>query len=337
MRQVQILFGTLLLCCSLVSTSTLLYGQLRAQYTQYMLNNYVLNPGITGIEDYLDLKLSSRSQWVGIDGAPKTIYLTGHTSLGVGNGSSSKGGSTQPQGDFSAGLDTYGKYRRLRPHHGVGGSIIYDRIGPFVQAKVNASYAYHLWLSKSMKMSMGASAGLVRQSFRADDVTFHDNTDVVAVGRSSMRPDFSVGVWLYSKEFYVGAAASQVLGQDMATQEDASFRPHLFLTAAYKLNVSDELALIPSVLLKHIAPVPIALDVNARAVYANRVWIGASYRQGESFAGLAGVSLSHTFDVSYSYDFGTKAVSSVSSGSHELVVGVRLLNRKMAICPQNLW
>jgi type IX secretion system PorP/SprF family membrane protein len=58
-----------------------LQAQQRPHYTQYILNNYVLNPALTGIENYTDVKLSHRLQWAGLDGAPVTSYVTIHGPL----------------------------------------------------------------------------------------------------------------------------------------------------------------------------------------------------------------------------------------------------------------
>jgi type IX secretion system PorP/SprF family membrane protein len=62
-------------CCT---TSIASFGQQLPHYTQYMLNSYILNPAVAGIENYTDVKISHRHQWVGIDGAPVTTYLTIH-------------------------------------------------------------------------------------------------------------------------------------------------------------------------------------------------------------------------------------------------------------------
>jgi len=51
-------------------------GQAKPFYTQYVLNNYILNPAVTGIENYTDVKLDLRKQWVNIDGAPVTSYFS---------------------------------------------------------------------------------------------------------------------------------------------------------------------------------------------------------------------------------------------------------------------
>src|SRR6187551_2780704 len=58
------------------------FAQQRPQYTQYILNNYIINPALSGIENYTDVKISSRDQWVGLNGAPRTMYLTIHAPIG---------------------------------------------------------------------------------------------------------------------------------------------------------------------------------------------------------------------------------------------------------------
>ena len=47
-----------------------------------ILNNYILNPAVAGIENYKDVKLSYRNQWAGIDGAPVTTYFSIHGPIG---------------------------------------------------------------------------------------------------------------------------------------------------------------------------------------------------------------------------------------------------------------
>src|SRR5919112_1721208 len=56
-------------------------AQQRPHYTQYILNNFIINPAVAGIENYTDVKISHRHQWVGLDGAPVTTYLTIHGPL----------------------------------------------------------------------------------------------------------------------------------------------------------------------------------------------------------------------------------------------------------------
>lgn len=50
-------------------------AQQEPQYTQYMYNTLVVNPGYTGSTGNLEANLLHRTQWVGIDGAPQTQAL----------------------------------------------------------------------------------------------------------------------------------------------------------------------------------------------------------------------------------------------------------------------
>src|SRR3954469_22891785 len=57
-------------------------AQQRPQYTQYIFNNFILNPAISGIENYIDVKAGYRTQWEGLEGAPQTSYISIHAPLG---------------------------------------------------------------------------------------------------------------------------------------------------------------------------------------------------------------------------------------------------------------
>lgn len=71
---------------SVIITVCLSVAGVRAQqkphYTQYILNQYIINPAITGIENYVDIKASHRHQWVGLQDAPVTTYFTIHGAIG---------------------------------------------------------------------------------------------------------------------------------------------------------------------------------------------------------------------------------------------------------------
>src|SRR5215203_2739933 len=72
----------LLLAGFLVIISVVVQAQQRPHYTQYILNNYIINPAVAGIENYTDVKISHRHQWVGIQDAPVTTYFTIHKAIG---------------------------------------------------------------------------------------------------------------------------------------------------------------------------------------------------------------------------------------------------------------
>ena len=96
-----------------------LMGQQRPHYTQYILNNYILNPALSGIENYTDIKLSVRDQWVGLKGAPKTTYFSIQAPIGKSDYRTSSTSFEVP-GQNPRGRYYWENYTAAEPPHGIG-------------------------------------------------------------------------------------------------------------------------------------------------------------------------------------------------------------------------
>ncbi|MHA4915535.1 type IX secretion system membrane protein PorP/SprF, partial [Enterococcus faecium] len=70
--------------------------------------------------------------------------------------------------------------------------------------------------------------------------------------------------------------------------------PHLFLSAGYRIPISEDVSFLPSALIRYISPLPIGFDVNTKFQYQDLVWLGASYRHQDGFAAMFGINLSNT-------------------------------------------
>jgi type IX secretion system PorP/SprF family membrane protein len=311
------------------------------QFTQYVFNNFILNPAVAGIENYTDLKLGYRAQWSGLNGAPVTSFLSINAPIGSnfidGDATAfSSGGDINP----SSRLYTQ-NYQASEPHHGIGFTMLTDKAGQITQSKFAAVYAYHLGLAPRLNLSLGVSAGLSHLTFNSADVVLTNPLDPAIANISSpWKPDIGVGAWLYSADYYVGLSAQQLLKQNVfntstSTGEGSTTVPHFYLTAGTKLYASDDITFLPSVLVKQIKPVPLTYDVNLKASFRDKFWIGGSYRHNDSFAALAGFNLSSFINVGYSYDATTSALNTVSRGTHEIVIGIMLNNRYRVTCPQH--
>src|ERR1044071_3549713 len=99
------------------------FSQQRPHYTQYILNNYIINPAISGIENYTDVKISVRDQWIGLNGAPQTVYFTLHAPLGKSDYRTTATGYSVP-GENPRGRAYWENYTAAEPHHGIGFSVI---------------------------------------------------------------------------------------------------------------------------------------------------------------------------------------------------------------------
>lgn len=319
-------------------------AQQRPHYTQYILNNYILNPALSGIENYTDVKLSARDQWVGLNGAPRTMYLTIHAPIGKKDLKTSATSFEIP-GENPRGNAYWENYTASEPHHGIGLSIIDDKTGLYNRFSANVSYAYHIGLSPRTNMSAGFAAGFMKLSRDGAKSTFSngdpfDPAQGSATDVYKIRPDLSAGIWIYSADYFLGLSAQQIIPQKVSFVDDTlGFKlvPHLFATGGYRFLLSEDVNAIPSFMLKYVSPLEPQVDVNVKVQYQDFLWIGGSYRFKYGYAGMVGLNVGNTFNVGYAYDYTTTHLNTASRGTHELVVGFLIGNKYGDTCPRNVW
>ncbi|MBO9202823.1 MULTISPECIES: PorP/SprF family type IX secretion system membrane protein [Niastella] len=332
--------------------SQVMFAQQRSHYTQYILNNYILNPALTGIENYTDVKISARDQWVGLNGAPRTTYLTVHGPIGKKDYRTTATSFEVP-GENPRGSSYWETYNAAEPHHGVGMSIVNDRTGNFNRFSANVSYAYHIGISARTSLAAGFAGGISSIGLNTNGKAFFgsDPTDpsvggAVAKNLRKIKPDFSAGLWLYSADYFVGLSGQQIIPQKLAFVDDATFKttgkliPHVFLTAGYRFLLNEDINMLPSVMLKYISGAfknDYQVEVNTKLQYRDAVWVGASYRQFDGYAAMAGFNVAHTFSISYAYDYTKTDLGTFTKGTHELMIGFLIGNRYGDTCPRNVW
>ena len=347
MKQCRYKKGTIFLLMFILFSTTI-NAQQRPYYTQYVLNNYIINPAVAGIENYTDIKLSHRAQWVGLQGAPVTTYFTIHAPLKKSNyGERENPTSFHAQGENPRGTPYWQNYQKPDPHHGVGFTILNDKTGPLNRFAAYGTYAYHIAISANTNLSFGVSAGITQLSIDNSKVDFGNNSVDPAVNISStlnnIRPDLSAGLWLYSKNYFAGIALQQIIPQNIIFSgtgvqlDNSRLVPHIFLQAGVRLYVNDDITLLPSVMVRYINPLPLGVDINVKVQYQDLFWVGTSYRYQDSFSGMLGVNLSNSINISYSYDVTTSNLNTVSRGTHEFLVGFLLGNKYGDWCPKNLF
>ncbi|MET4105194.1 type IX secretion system membrane protein PorP/SprF [Hymenobacter sp. UYP22] len=302
-------------------------AQQQAQYSQYMNNNYILNPGATGVEDYIDVKASYRTQWTGLEGAPKTYYLSASSSLGKWRTTNKRTLND-----------------RRRPFHAIGGLVYNDQTGPTSRKGAYLSYAYNLVLRPNLRAALGVAAGMQQFAVDGTQLRFFDPT-TVAPSDAARVPDASIGLWVYSSDFYVGVSGAQLLANKLnfsygpttlAEGAGNSLKRHYFATAGVRVPLSNDWSLVPSVLVKAVQPAPVSLDLNAKLKYQDLLWGGVSWRAFDSFVALVGLNYEQ-FTFGYSYDAGLSELAGYHGGSHEVLVGLRLKKKTQVVCTNRFW
>lgn len=270
-------------------------AQQESQYSQYMYNTMTFNPGYTGSREVLSAMGLYRTQWVGLDGAPKTMNFSVQS----------------PISDHSA----------------LGLNVVSDQIGPTKNTGVMANYAYTILGSTEVKYSFGISAGF--DSFNVDYNKLNmENPDTYMSGQvSQFSPNVGAGFYVHSSNWYVGLSVPRLLKTsyyDDIKETTYSTKSHFYLMGGYVFDLNPYLKFKPSVLVKAVQGAPLAVDLSANFLISNKLTLGAAYRWDAAVSGLAGFQVSDGIMVGYGYDYDTTHIGNYNSGSHELFVRFEL-------------
>jgi type IX secretion system PorP/SprF family membrane protein len=318
-------------------------------YSQYMLNPILLNPAVSGTDNYLDVRAGYRNQWTGLEGAPTSYYMSAHMPLGkldyLSPPTSFKARPVIEKGKVRWRPDRRNNAQKTSPHHGVGILVQADKAAGLKRTEVQFLYAYHQPLTPTIKLAAGIAAGFTQFGLNRDMLTFAGSGGDPVMNADEynrMLPSIGVGTLLYSSRFFLGASVAQVLPTPFGARETRSTVPakqqrHFFGHGGYRITVNHFLSVTPSVVVKYAAPSPLSVDVNTKVFWRDQFWVGGSYRLKDAAVLMAGFQYKHRFHLGYAYDLTTTGLNQVSYGSHELVLGLMLRNRHSVYSPSQYW
>ncbi len=295
---------TLLLAASIWGLS----AQQDAQYTQYMYNTIAVNPAYAGSRGVLSIAALHRSQWVGLDGAPKTQTLNVHT----------------PVSD------------RI----GLGLSIVNDEIGNGTNQDTyfDAAFSYTIPTSDYGKLSFGVKAGghLLNIDFNQ---LRNFNPSNAPVGQQNIdkkfSPNFGAGIYYYTDSFYAGLSVPNFLqtehfdGSGNISSFLAQERMNWYLISGYVFELNPDLKLKPAILIKAVEGAPIQADLSASVLLNDKFSFGLAYRWDAAFSALAGFQINEKLMLGLAYDREITELgdSAFNDGSFEIFLRFELFTR----------
>lgn len=294
MKKIKLLLGILALM-----SATTMFGQQDPQYTQYMYNMVVINPAYAGSKGVPTIGLLGRTQWVGVEGAPRTATLSLSSPIGKATG--------------------------------LGFSVIYDEIGPVKESNVFADFSYTIFTGEEGRLAFGLKAGV---SFL--DVGYLDTVDPDPLNEpiNQASPNFGAGVYYYTNNFYAGLSVpnfleTRHLESGNGYVSTASEKMHYFLTTGYVFDIGENLLLKPSTMLKATSGAPLSVDLSLNLLVNQMFEVGLSYRFDDSISGMVGFQASDDFRIGYAYDYTTSNFSDFNSGSHEIIMLFEINRRQI--------
>jgi len=266
-------------------------------FTQYMFNTLAINPAYAGSRNVVSATALMRSQWTGIEGAPKTGTFT---------------------------IDAPVMDKRF----GVGLQLLTDKLGVTQTNAAAVSLAYRIRLDKG-SLSFGLQGDV--SQYRADLTSVDLNTGSPydpAFANNVRRTLFNFGTGAYynSDRFFVGLSAQDLVPNRLSEPNENGDRLagkqalHVFLSSGYVFPVSEDLNLKPSFLIKYVHGAPIEGDINGTLWIKDVIGIGAQYRTSADIAGLLEIQATPQIRIGYSYDRSVTKLQGFNSGSHEIML-----------------
>jgi type IX secretion system PorP/SprF family membrane protein len=288
-------------CC--IAGGNALFAQQTPLFSQYMHNDYVLNPAVAGTKTYVPIRSVLRSQWTGIEGQPNTQTLSIHG--------------------------------RVRKKVGIGGYVFNDVIGPVSQTGISASYAYHLKFGNGTQLSMGLGGLVYLYKLRADELKFDSqgsSDNVLNEGNfRAFYPNFSFGTYYYGEKFYIGASVPELLQTKISSSDEFFIMRevrHYYLTGGYRFDIGENYRIEPSTLMKYVPAAPVEVDISAKFTAYDKFYIGTSYRSNDAVVAFLGFRFQEKYIIGYSYDITMTELGRYSKGSHEIMLGFDLRRKE---------
>ncbi len=264
--------------------------------THFIYNKMMFNPGATGIDEGFCATSGYRNQWDKVNGTPNTTFL-----------------------------NVEGNMSRWFPG-GLGINICNDAIGFNRQNNVMLNYSYPLDLG-GHTLGIGLGVGMINFGMKPTWVapqTLLDNS--LPQGFSSNGLDVNFGLYFKSSgRFYAGLSGTHLNQGVISVKNPTSnltsspyqLTRHLYAMGGYKFpagkNEVDVQMMLRTDLVKY------SVDINARYMLGNIGYAGLTYRTSDCIAAMFGVKW-NALIIGYSYDVTMNKLSSVSRGSHEILL-----------------
>jgi type IX secretion system PorP/SprF family membrane protein len=279
------------------------------QFTQWMHNRIIYNPGYAGTSGGICGALQFRQQWVNFTGAPQSIALAGDMRL-----------TNIPLG--------------------VGLTVLSDKIGPMNTNFVRAAGSWNLTNIGKGVLGIGMDVGMLQKSINANWIVPEpdkiDNTIPGTYGDNSInnpslnKITYDLGFGAFYQipgRFYAGLSSTHLPAQTVGSGDiKYEMTRHFYFMTGYTHAIDPRNDIGVNIKYKSDLAAG-ALDANLMYTWDKSISGGVTYRMGDAAAFLLGYQTKpfgggYVGRIGYSYDFILSRIKGYSSGSHEILLGV---------------
>lgn len=301
---------TIYIIIILICMSFNLFGQQSILSDFYMINPYIVNAAEAGKDNTFSSFISLREQWVGIEGAPSTAFLT--ASMPISN-------------KLSAGF-----------------KIINDNIHLYNQLNALATLNYRLQINKNQNIHFAISSGVVNNKLDTKKAVVENESDILYyedLSGVSINADFGIKyTYSFVKNNVIdfGFSANNLFANEVKfILNDSQGNDYYSLNRNYNFYINyinsslKDWDVQPMILMRFSEIISkYQTDIGLMSTYKNLVWGNIIYRFDESIIIGAGVNVLEDLSVAYSYGYGFRGISNNSNGSHEVSIGFKFKSKK---------
>lgn len=276
---------------------TFISGQSDIKLSTFSLNPLTYNPAYAGSFEGMSFSSLYSSQWLGFDGAAKTIFVNGH-------------------GTF------------LGSNNGLGLELIRDEIGVSSETKILGNYAYHIKLNDNWRLSMGLKAGVSYNSIDYSKLNIENQNEFNSFNDrvNSMNVNIGTGFYLHSNDFFLGLGIPNLLKtktMDGFKNTLANTTQNYYLTLGYFIRLDEDVNLQPSILSRVVEGAPINTLLSATLDWHEKFYVSLNIDLNSTVGAFAGFRFLEQYMIGYSYDSSINGFSRENDGIHSLFLNIR--------------
>jgi type IX secretion system PorP/SprF family membrane protein len=273
------------------------FAQQDALMSTYQLNQLFINPSYAGVNDITSFDSHYRSQWGNLKGAPRTMLFSGTTSL-VDN------------------------------QVGLGVSVQHDNIGVIEKTDINLALAYKIKLDSTYSVSFGLQGGVNALNYNFGKLNADDpsDEDFIFSGQSYSKPNFGTGIFLSSKNFYLGLSAPRLLKvtDNLDGGNSQRYSRQLYVSSGLVIDKVQAVKLKAWTLVRYSADTPFSFDLGASVLMLDAVWTGLYTRDLNTVGMNIFFMAEGGLRLGYSGELATNSLAPSSFSTHEITLGYDL-------------
>ncbi|MFO7655925.1 MAG: type IX secretion system membrane protein PorP/SprF [Bacteroidales bacterium] len=293
------------------------------KYSQYIMNEFLINPSVAGLDGRTSLDLSARKEWLGfVTNTPETYSFSAQTRIlksrysiksKLFGSSAYKGGS---KGRVGLGLNLYN-----------------DNNAAIQRTGLQFAYAYHIFIQNS-QLSFGLSGSIYQFKISREQAVLKDPDDRLnaLIGKGTLIPDATFGMNYMNQKFHLGFSVAQLFQSsfklssnfEFSGAEDIRLRRHYYFIGAYrqKFNRNPKWEYEPSFIIRTNERLQTLSDLSVKFLFNREYWFGFSARNSGDAIILLGMKFNNLY-FAYSFDYSFAGIAKFSNGSHEISLAAK--------------